>query len=149
VGDHAPDGALDQELGSALPALAESLGFVAAHEAGETHVGLLGLLLAADLDLGGVHDDHEVTGVDVRGEDRLVLSAQEIGGLHGDVAEVLVLGVDHPPLAFDLGGFCGESLHGISGKVGEIRRAASCCQRRKSFFQTPRFPGAARGILLA
>ena len=41
----------------------------------------------------------------MRGEDRLVLTAKQIRGLDGDMAEVLVLSIDHPPLAFDLGGF--------------------------------------------
>ena len=49
------------------------------------HLG--GLLVAGEGDLVGVHDDDEVTGVDVRGEDRLVLAAQEVGGLDGEAAE--------------------------------------------------------------
>ena len=53
------------------------------------------------------------------GEDRLMLAAKQVGGLHGNVAEVLVLGVDHPPLAFDLGGFSGKSLHSDFGKGGK------------------------------
>jgi hypothetical protein len=32
------------------------------------------------------------------------------------MAEVLVLGIDHPPLAFDLGSFSGKSLHSDFGK---------------------------------
>ena len=116
VGDHSLHGALDEEFGTALAALAEGLGLVTADEAGEAHVGLLGLLLAADLDFGGVDHDDKVTGVDMGSEDRLVLAAEEVGGLDGDMAEVLVLGIDHPPLAFDLGSFGRKSLHWNFGK---------------------------------
>ena len=111
VWDHSLHGALDQELGAAFAALAEGLGFVSTDEARKAHVGLLGLLLSTDLHLGGIDHDDEVTCVDVRGEDGLVLATEEIGGLDGDVAEVLVLGIDHPPLAFDLGSFGRKSLH--------------------------------------
>jgi hypothetical protein len=36
------------------------------------------------------------------------------GGTRRHPPQDLVPGVDHPPLAFDLGSFCGESLHGLT-----------------------------------
>ena len=149
VRNHASDSPLDEELGAALAALAEGLGLVTADEPGEAHVGLLSLLFAADLYFGGVNDNDEVTGVYVGGEDCLVLSTEEIGGLDGDVAEVLVLGVDHPPLAFDLGSFCGESLHEISGKMVRLGASPPSVKGEKGFFQEMFVKKASQGNLLA
>ena len=109
--DHSLDGALNKEFGTALTALTEGLGFVSADETGEAHVGLLGLLLTADLDVRRIDDDDEITGVNMGGENGLVLATKQIGCLHGDMAEVLVFGIDHPPVAFYLGGFSGKSTH--------------------------------------
>ncbi len=119
VRDHPLDRALDEELGTALAALAEGLGLVASDESGEAHVALLGLFLAADLDFSRIDHYDKIAGVDMRSEDRLVLAAKQVGGLDGDMAEVLVLGIDHPPLAFDLGSFSGKSLHSDFGKGGK------------------------------
>ena len=119
VRDHPLDRTLDEELGTALAALAEGLGLVASDESGEAHVALLGLFLAADLDFSRIDHHDKIAGVDMRGKDRLVLAAKQVGGLDGDMAEVLVLGIDHPPLAFDLGSFSGKSLHSDFGKGGK------------------------------
>jgi len=105
VRDHATDGAFDEKLRAALTACAEGLGFVTADEAGETHVGLGDFFFAADGDLGGIEDNDEVAGVDVRSEDGFVFSAKEIGGLDGNAAERLAGGVDDPPVALHLFGF--------------------------------------------
>ena len=43
-----------------------------------------------------------VTGVDVRGEHRLVLAPQDTGDLGGHAAEDQALGVDDVPLSVDL-----------------------------------------------
>ena len=119
VRDHSLDRALDEEFGTALAALAEGLGLVASDESGEAHVALLGLFFAADLDFSRVDHDDEIAGVNMGSEDRLVLAAKQVGGLDGNMAEVLVLGIDHPPLAFDLGSFSGKSLHSDFGKGGK------------------------------
>lgn len=119
VRDHSLDRALDEEFGTALAALAEGLGLVTSDESGEAHVALLGLFLAADLDFSRVDHDDEIAGVNMGSEDRLVLAAKQVGGLDGNMAEVLVLGIDHPPLAFDLGSFSGKSLHSDFGKGGK------------------------------
>jgi hypothetical protein len=119
VRDHSLDRALDEEFGTALAALAEGLGLVASDESGEAHVALLGLFFAADLDFSRVDHDDEIAGINMGCEDRLVLAAKQVGGLDGDMAEVLVFGIDHPPLAFDLGSFSGKSLHSDFGKGGK------------------------------
>ena len=119
VRDHSLDRTLDEEFWTALAALAEGLGLVAPDESGEAHVALLGLFLAADLNFSSIDHHNEISGVDMRSKDRLVLAAKQVGSLDGDMAEVLVLGIDHPPLAFDLGSFSGKSLHSDFGKGGK------------------------------
>ena len=111
VRDHSLDGALNEELGTARAALTESFGFVTADETGEAHVGLLGLFLAADLNVCRIDDNDKIASVNMRGVNDLVLAAKQVGCLDGDMAEMLVFGVDHPPLAFYLGGFSGKSTH--------------------------------------
>jgi len=105
VRDHATDGALDEKLGAALTACAEGLGFVTTNEAGEAHVGLGDFFFAADGDFGGVENNDEVAGVNMRSEDGFIFSAKEVGGLDGDAAERLAGGVDDPPVALHLFGF--------------------------------------------
>jgi len=105
VRDHAADGAFDEKLRAALTACAEGLGFVTTDESREAHVGLGDFFFAADGDLGGVEDNDEVAGINVRSEDGFVFSAKEVGGLDGDAAERLTSGVDDPPVALHLFGF--------------------------------------------
>ncbi len=67
-------------------------------------------------DLGSVDDDDKVTGIDVGGEGRLVLSTQDLGDLTGETPEGLAFGIDDPPLpgGSGLSGFGGErSVHGM------------------------------------
>ena len=47
----------------------------------------------------------------VRGEDGLVLAAQENGGFLGHAAHHLVLGINHKPLPVDLFGLGAKSFH--------------------------------------
>src|SRR5690606_12359662 len=102
LGNHAADRLLD----SLLRALGKQLGVGLAPKAtGEAGVPVGELLLglgAGEGDLVGVDDDDEVTGVDVRREDRLVLAAQQRGGLAGQAAEDDVGGVNDMPLAGDV-----------------------------------------------
>ena len=56
-------------------------------------VAVLTELLRRDCHLVGVDDDDEVTGVDVLGELRLVLAAQQAGYLAGEPAQDDVAGV--------------------------------------------------------
>ena len=116
VRNHPLDSALDEQLRATLAALTECLGLVSAHETGKAHVGFLSLFLAADLDVGSIDHNDKVTGVAVGGENRLVLAAQEICGFDGDVAEMLVLCINDPPLAFHFVCFGGKCLHTEFGK---------------------------------
>jgi len=124
VRDHSLDGALDKELRSTLATLAEGLGLVSSNKTGKAHVGFLSLFLAADLDVAGIDHHNEVAGVYMWCKDRLMFASEQIGCLDGNMAEVLVFGIDHPPLAIDLGSFSGKSLHTEFGKgrrdYGEI-----------------------------
>jgi len=83
VRDHTLYGTLDQEFRAAFAALAKGLGLVASDETGEAHVALLGLLLASDLNFRCIDHDNEVTRVNMRREDALVLAAEQIGRLDG------------------------------------------------------------------
>ncbi len=120
VRDHSLDRTLDEEFGTALAALAESLGLMTSDKSGEAHVAFLSLLLAADLDFSRIDHHNEIAGVDMGCPNCLMLATQQIGGLDGNMAQILVLGIDHPPLAFDLGGFGGKSLHTDFGKGGRV-----------------------------
>ena len=71
---------------------------------------LLGLV-GGEHDLVGVDHDHVVAGVEVRGEHRLVLAAQDAGDLGGEAAEHEALGVDDVPLAGDLAGLGAVGAH--------------------------------------
>src|SRR5690348_15377363 len=75
--EHALHGLLDRELGLANEKLAVRLFAEATRLAAVTNVLLLLELAARELDLARVDDDDEVTGVDVRGEGRLVLAAED------------------------------------------------------------------------
>ena len=119
VGNHSLDCTLDEEFRSTFAALAEGLGLMTSDESREAHVALLGLLLATDLDFSRIDHHDKIAGIHMGRPDRLMLAAEQIGGLHGNMAEVLVLGIDHPPLAFNLGGFSGKSLHTDFGKGDE------------------------------
>lgn len=102
LGEHAADGLLHR----ANRVLLEKLGVVdSLQTARVTRVAVGDLLLtlvAGEGDLVGVDDDDEVAGVEVVGEARLVLAAQERGGVRGEAAENDVGGVDDQPFALDL-----------------------------------------------
>src|SRR5215468_4349590 len=101
-----------QHLGRpALELLAERPAAQAARIARVAVVALLVELVAGDLDLLRVHDDHEVAGVDVRCELRLALAAERVGDLRREPAERLALGVDEIPLARDFSRLGAVGLH--------------------------------------
>ena len=72
-----------------------------------------GCLDARETDLVGVDDDDEVTGVDMRGVLRLVLTLENMSGLRGDATENLVLSVDEKPFALNFVGLCVIGLHSV------------------------------------
>ncbi len=111
VRDHSLDGLLDEQLRASCATLTEGFGLMSSDETGKAHVSFLGFLLSPDLDIAGVDDNDEITGVDMSRVDCLVLAAQEVRCLDGDVTQMLVLGVNDPPTAFDFGCFCGKCLH--------------------------------------
>ena len=117
VRDHAAHGAFDEELGAAGLTLLEGLAFVSADVAGETGVDFGGAFLAGHADLGGVDDHDEVARVAMRGKHGFVFAAQDVGHFGREAAEDLVFSVDDPPVALDVFGFGGESLHGKIGRV--------------------------------
>src|SRR5215472_6046133 len=108
---HAPDGLLDGLLRAPRHELgvrhrAEPAG-IAAVPVGH----LVAQLVAAEGDLGCVHDDDEIAGVDVRGEDGLVLAAQQHRRLTGQPAKDDVRCVDDVPVALDVSSLRAECAH--------------------------------------
>jgi len=102
VGEHAADrpadrlfGLVGQQVGVGPRRQTTGVSRVAVDEL------VLGLARGQD-DLGRVDDDDVVAGVEVRGEDRLVLAAQEASDLGGETPEDHALGVDDMPVADDL-----------------------------------------------
>src|SRR5690606_23572097 len=69
-------------------------------------------LVAGEGNLLRVDDDDEVTGVNVRSEDRLVLTAKQRRSLRGKPAEDDVLRVDDMPAALHIAGLRAVGAHG-------------------------------------
>src|SRR5262249_36340020 len=105
---HALHGLGDRHLGAALEDVARGLRPETTRLTAVADVLLLEELAPREQHLLCVDDDDEVTGVDVRGEGRLVLSTQDRGDEGGEAAEGLAFGVDYPPFAGRqrLGGLC-------------------------------------------
>ena len=68
-------------------------------------------LAAGDAQLGRVHHDDVVAGVDVRRVLGLVLAPQAGRDLYGEAPEHLVLGVDDEPALLDFADLCGIGFH--------------------------------------
>ncbi len=111
LGDHAPDGALDEEDRTTIADDAWGLDLLAADVAGETGVDLGVLLVTGQDNLVSIDHDDKIAGVNVGGENRLVLAAEEACSLNSDLAEDLALGVDHIPLALDFMRLGGKRIH--------------------------------------
>src|SRR6516165_3596785 len=77
----------DYLLGPPLELLAERPAAQAARVARMAVVELLVELLPGHVDLGRVHDDDEVPGIDMRRVLRLVLAAQRVGDARGEASE--------------------------------------------------------------
>ena len=93
-----------------------SVGVVGAKDAaGKPGMGVVHLvvcLVAGHPELFGIDDDDEISGIDVRRVDGLVLAAQTEGDFTGHPAENLVGCVNHKPLMRHFGCFCAEGFHG-------------------------------------
>jgi hypothetical protein len=101
LGQHALDGLLKHARREALLQLGE-IGFVDTALVTRMALVLLVLrLVTGHTQLLDIHDDDVVTGVHVRGEDRLVLAAQTACDLTGEAPEYLVRGIDNVPVAHD------------------------------------------------
>ena len=106
---HAPNSALKYEHGTTLTNHTRSFHFFATNEPSEAGVNLVVFLGATEAYLISIDDDDEVTGVDVRGENRLVLATEKNCGFNSYGTEDFVLGVDDVPCALHvlwLGGKC-------------------------------------------
>jgi len=113
LGQHALDSLLNRANGVALKQLCVVHGL---QTAGVTRVAVCTLLLelcTGQGDLLSVHDDNEVTGVNVGSKSRLVLTAQQDSGLACEAAENNVGGVNDVPLALDFAGLGSISAQNI------------------------------------
>src|SRR5215471_4257407 len=94
------------------PACPDTLRFVSTDVTGKTHITFLFILFSREPDFFSVDDNDKISGVDVWGKNRFFFPAQQVGGLHRDAAEHLVLSVNDPPLAWRFVSFGGKRLHG-------------------------------------
>lgn len=117
LGDHAPDGVLDEKNRAALAEETRCFDLLATDVTGEAGVNLVVFLGAGKNHLVGIDHDHEIAGVDVWGEDHLVLATQQAGSLDGNLAKDLVLSIDHMPLALDVARLCRKRFHEMERKA--------------------------------
>src|ERR1700681_1063581 len=75
-------------------------------------IKLVILLVAGDLDLVDIGHDDEITSVDVRGVDRLVLAAQTMRNTARQAPQHLVIGVDDIPIPRNVLRLGGIGFHG-------------------------------------
>ena len=86
--------------------------------AGVLVIDFLVELAAGELHLAGVDDDDMVAAIDVRGEARLVLAAQDVGDDRRQAADDQPVGIDQMPFLLDLSrldrlGGLHQRLHGV------------------------------------
>src|SRR5690606_25009127 len=125
--DHALHGLLDDALGeAAFEKLAGGALLDAARIARMPVIDLVAELLAGQLDLLGIDDDHVVAAIAMRRVDRLVLAAQAVGDERGQTAEHHAFSVDQKPLLLDLGRFRRAGFHELRSSVfgGPGKRAS-------------------------
>src|SRR6266404_4396148 len=132
VRNHPANRALDQQFGMPRPTRAHVFRFVTADVPGKTHKALLLFLLATHTHFGGVDDDDEIAGIDVRREHGFLFSAEQVCRFDRDTAEDLIFGIDQPQLAIDLTGFGGKRLHQRSEKGTETTGRGGHCQPTES-----------------
>jgi hypothetical protein len=100
---------------------------MATHVSREAHISFLLFLLATEPHFVGIDHDDEIARVDVRRENRLFFSPEQLCRLHRDMAKYLVFGVNDPPLTGDFAGFGRKRFH-RGGKGTEITGRAGECQ---------------------
>ena len=109
--EHAPDGALDKENWATLANDAWGLNFLTTDVSGEAGVNLRGFFCPSEDHLVSIDHHNEIAGVNMGGENWLVLTAEEARSLNSDLAKDFALSVDHIPLALDFVRFGGKRLH--------------------------------------
>src|SRR4051812_4388686 len=139
---HALDGFANDLGRPAIELLAHRPRLQAAREARVPVDHLLVELLAGEVDLLRVDDDHEVTRVDVRRVLRLLLPAQGVGDLRREPAQGLPLGVDDVPVALDLSRLGGIGLHQSERRRSGDRTTAQCSKGLRTRTVPARSPAA-------
>ena len=92
--NHALHRLVDDALGMiAIQTRAEGFALDASGPSGMPVEVLLGPFVAGQMHLFRVDHDDEITGVDVRGENRLVLAPKDIGDLDGHASQDQALGI--------------------------------------------------------
>src|ERR1043166_6000737 len=99
LGDHAANGVRNELFRSFGPNFGDGAKPFATLPTGIAHELLLGLFLAGDGYLFGIDDNHEIARIEVRSEDGLVLSPENICDLDGQTAQNSAIGINHMPLA--------------------------------------------------
>jgi len=111
---------------------ADVFGFVAADVAGKAHEVFLFFFFAGHANLVGIDHDDEIAGIDMRSENRLLFSAQQVCRFDRDATENLIFGIDQPPLAVDFTGLRGKRLHRRLKKGTEATGQVVDCQPTES-----------------
>ena len=111
VRNHSANGAFDQQFRMASAACPDTLRFMSADVTGKARITFLFFLLSGESDFFRVDDNNKISGVDVWCKNGFFFPTQQVGGLHRDAAEHLVLGVNDPPLARHFDGFGGKRFH--------------------------------------
>src|SRR5206468_7395650 len=158
LGQHALDGLLECAAGVLGLHFLEGLLADAARVAGVAVVDLVGLFRAGDPELGGVDDDDEVAGIDVRRVNGLVLAAQSEGSFAGYPSEHLVGGVNHKPLVLHVSvlgadsgghktleyGLAGPFPRSVSLWRGPLRRGVLLRRGTHGALRTRHYSGSSR-----
>ena len=138
---HAVHGLLDDTLRMTGEHRRKRRELLVPHVAGVREVLLLFGLAAGDLHLRRVDDDDVVTGIHVRGEDRLVLAANDLRDFSSETAEHHAVRVHDEPTLLDIARRGGKSLHCSTNKSGSraspVRHATRVSAAPKGIFDRP------------
>ena len=99
-GNHPFDGVSDDSVGVLGPQVFNGSAFLAASPAGVGGVNLLFVFVSGQFDFFSVHDDDEVSGVQMRRKNGFVFPAQNVGDFGCQAAENEAVGVNDVPHAF-------------------------------------------------
>jgi len=132
VRNHSTHRALNEQFRMTRASGAHVFRFMATDVPGKAHETFLLFLFARHPNLVRIDHDDEIAGINVRRENCLFLSAQQIRGLDRDAAEHLIFGVNQPPLAINFVRFGGKGLHQRLGKGTEATGQERHCQPAES-----------------